>query len=71
MEEDVTGRYRHYKCNEYEVLGGGTHTKTEEKFIVYKSLYEPYAIWVRPYAMFFESIIIDGQEIPSFAKMED
>ena len=28
------GRYRHYKGNEYEVLGCATHTETEEEFVV-------------------------------------
>jgi len=67
---DITGHYRHYKGNEYEVLGEGTHTETEEKFVVYKALYAPYAIWVRPFDMFFEPVVIDGQTIPRFAKIE-
>ena len=68
---DITGHYRHYKGNEYEVIGEGIHTETEEKFIVYKSLYAPYTIWVRPYDMFFETVIIDGQTIPRFAKVDN
>lgn len=67
---NITGTYRHYKGNEYEVLGEGTHTETEEKFVVYKALYEPYGIWIRPYDMFFERVTIDGEEIPRFAKIE-
>ena len=41
MDSDITGMYRHYKGNEYEVLGIGLHTETEEKLVVYKGLYEP------------------------------
>ncbi|HWT40755.1 MAG TPA: DUF1653 domain-containing protein [Dongiaceae bacterium] len=52
-------------------MGEGIHTETEEKFIVYKSLYAPYTIWVRPYDMFFETVIIDGQTIPRFAKVDN
>ena len=70
MNQDITGRYRHYKGNEYEVLGEGTHTETEENFVVYKALYEPYDIWVRPYDMFFETVVVDGQEISRFTKEE-
>ena len=66
---DITGHYRHYKGNEYEVIGEGIHTETEEKLIVYKALYEPYTMWVRPFDMFFESVIIDGKEIPRFTKI--
>lgn len=71
MDTDITGHYRHYKGNEYEVIGEGAHTETEEKFVVYKSLYEPYTIWVRPFDMFFEPVEIDGEKIPRFAKVKD
>lgn len=67
---DLHGRYQHYKGNEYEVLGEGMHTETEEKLIIYKSLHEPYTIWARPFDMFFESVVIDGQEIPRFTKID-
>ncbi len=68
MDSDITGLYRHYKGNEYEVLGIGLHTETEEKLVVYKGLYEPYQIWVRPYDMFFETVIVDGVEVNRFQK---
>ena len=70
MQQNITGHYRHYKGNEYEVIGEGTHTETEEKLVIYKALYEPYAIWVRPYDMFFSSVTIDGQEIPRFTRID-
>ena len=62
--------YRHYKGNEYEIIGEATHTETEERLIIYKSLHEPYVIWARPYEMFFESVTIDGKEILRFKKIE-
>ncbi len=68
MDSDITGMYRHYKGNEYEVLGIGLHTETEEKLVVYKGLYEPYQIWVRPYDMFFETVIVDVVEVNRFQK---
>lgn len=68
MDSDITGMYRHYKGNEYEVLGIGLHTEIEEKPVVYKGLYEPYQIWVRPYDMFFETVIVDGVEVNRFQK---
>jgi len=67
---DITGHYRHYKGNEYEVIGEGIHTETEEKLVIYKSLYEPYTIWVRPFDMLFEPVTVDGQIVPRFAKVE-
>lgn len=69
--ESITGKYRHYKGNEYEVIGIGLHTETEEKTVVYKDIKTPDKIWVRPYDMFFETVIIDGEEIPRFKKIGD
>lgn len=64
-----SGKYRHYKGKEYEVIGAGTHTETEEELVVYRALYEPYAIWVRPFDMFFETVVVDGETIPRFARI--
>lgn len=61
----MLGKYRHYKGNEYEVIGEGIHTETGEKFVIYKALSKP-EIWVRPYDMFFERVVINGEEIPRF-----
>jgi hypothetical protein len=69
--DGITGKYRHYKGNEYEVLGVGTHTESEEKMVIYKALYAPYETWLRPYAMFFESVEIDGKQVPRFIKVSD
>lgn len=71
IKTNITGPYRHYKGKEYMVIGEATHTETEEKLVVYRALYEPYAIWVRPYDMFFEMLTIDGKEVPRFEKLKD
>lgn len=64
------GRYRHYKGNEYEVIGVGKHTETEEELVIYRALYEPYEIWIRPFDMFFETVNVDGRDIQRFEKLE-
>lgn len=69
MTEDITGRYRHYKGNEYEVVGVGLHTETEERLAIYKDIHDPDKTWVRPYDMFFETVVVDGEEIPRFSKI--
>ena len=33
------GRYRHYKGQDYEVVGTAKHSETEEEFVVYRQLY--------------------------------
>jgi len=62
----IIGKYRHYKGKEYEVIDEATHTETEERLVVYKALYEPYAMWVRPYDMFFETVTVEGKNVSRF-----
>lgn len=60
------GKYRHFKGNEYEVIGIAKHSETLEDFVVYKALYGEHGLWVRPLKMFEETIIRDGKEIKRF-----
>lgn len=60
------GRYRHYKGNEYEVLGVARHSETMEALVVYRALYGEYGLWVRPLAMFTETVERDGVTVPRF-----
>lgn len=63
------GRYRHYKGQDYEVLGCATHSETEEEFVVYRALYGERGLWVRPEAMFTEEVTVDGRHVPRFRYM--
>jgi hypothetical protein len=63
------GRYRHYKGGEYEVLGVVRHSETLEPMVLYRALYGEQGLWVRPHAMFFESIDADGVRQPRFARV--
>ena len=63
------GRYRHYKGNEYEVIGTAKHSETLEPMIVYRPLYGEGGLWVRPAAMFAENVVIDGQSVPRFTQI--
>jgi hypothetical protein len=60
------GRYRHYKGGEYEVIGVARHSETNQPLVVYRPLYNATGWWVRPHAMFFETVTIDGIEQPRF-----
>ena len=60
------GRYRHYKGGEYEVIGVARHSETHAPLVVYRPLYNRSGCWVRPHAMFFEEVVIDGREQPRF-----
>jgi len=65
-----TGRYRHYKGNLYEVLGAARHSETLAPMVVYRPLYGEGGLWVRPHAMFFETVTIDGRTQPRFARLD-
>jgi|TARA_B110000902_G_C14292691_1_gene581716 hypothetical protein len=60
------GVYEHYKGNKYQVIEVATHSETEEKLVVYRPMYGDMALWVRPLAMFVESVEIDGKTMPRF-----
>ena len=62
------GRYRHYKGNEYRVLGIAKHSETLESLVVYEALHENHKgkLWVRPLAMFIETVESNGKKIPRF-----
>lgn len=62
------GRYRHYKGNFYEVIGTARHSETEEPMVVYRPLYGEGGLWVRPEAMFIESVQVDGETVPRFSR---
>jgi len=61
------GIYRHYKGNEYEVIDTCFHSETHEELVLYRALYGEYRLWVRPLAMFRESVTVNGKTEPRFA----
>ena len=60
------GRYRHYKGNEYTVLGVARHSETDKELVVYRQEYGQRGLWVRPRAMFSESVTVNGVSVPRF-----
>ena len=68
MEPSVKpGRYRHFKGNEYEVLFCARHSETQEEMVVYRALYGERGLWVRPAAMWNETVERDGKASRRFA----
>jgi hypothetical protein len=61
------GNYRHYKGNDYEVIGIARHSETEEELVVYRKLYGDGSLWVRPSDMFMENVTVDGWQVPRFS----
>ena len=62
------GLYRHYKGRYYEVLDTVRHSETLEPLTLYRALYGTRGLWVRPAAMFNETVVIDGVTQPRFAR---
>ena len=58
-----------YKGNEYELIGVARHSETLEPLVVYRPLYNQTGLWVRPHAMFFERVLMDGQWRPRFERI--
>ena len=67
MSEPIPGRYRHFKGSEYQVIGIARHSETDERMVVYRPLYNDSGLWVRPVAMFQETVTHEGQTVHRFA----
>jgi len=65
------GRYRHFKGNEYTVVGLARHSETLEPHVVYRQEYGDRGLWVRPAAMFAETVVHNGREVPRFQRLSD
>jgi hypothetical protein len=60
------GFYRHYKGGEYEVIGTVRHSEDLQPMTLYRALYGEQGLWVRPAAMFNETVVINGVLQPRF-----
>ena len=64
------GRYRHFKGKEYEVIGTARHSETEEELVVYRALYGEGGLWVRPAAMWNETVERGGETFARFTYID-
>lgn len=69
--EPRAGHYRHYKGGNYRVLSLARHSETLEVVVVYQALYGDRGVWVRPQAMFFETVTCAGNQMPRFTRIAD
>lgn len=65
------GKYRHYKGNEYEVIGIGRDTDALEEVVIYRALYDSPdfgrdMLWVRKKSEFESVVEKNGKVIPRF-----
>jgi hypothetical protein len=66
MEELKPGIYRHFKGNEYRVIGIASHSETMEPMVVYQALYGEQGLWVRPANMWNEQVDREDYKGPRF-----
>lgn len=71
---EIGAIYKHYKGNNYEVVGVVRHSETLEELVLYKALYDhpkfgKNSLWVRPKEMFLKNVIVNGEEIERFKKI--
>lgn len=67
------GKYRHYKGNEYEVIGLACDEVTLDWLVLYKPLYtsEGPDCWARKYDIFFEEVNVNGEMQPRFRYIDN
>ena len=70
MSDIKLGKYRHFKGNEYEVIGIAKHSETLEDMVVYKALYGDGGLWVRNAQMFHETVTVNGETVKRFTYIE-
>ncbi len=66
MNQIKTGRWRHFKGNEYQVYYTGKHSETQEEVVVYRALYGEQGVWVRPLSMWDDIVEYNGQKLRRF-----
>ena len=61
------GAYVHYKNGKrYEVIDVVRHSETEEWMVLYRAEYGDFGLWVRPLAVFMETLEVNGHQIRRF-----
>jgi hypothetical protein len=60
------GPYRHFKGLNYQVIDLARHSESLEWFVVYRAEYGERGLWIRPLAMFQETVVHNGVIVPRF-----
>lgn len=53
------------------MIGLARHSETLEPLVVYQALYGERGLWVRPAAMFVETVQLADGPVPRFARIAD
>ena len=66
MNIAIGGIYKHFKGNEYHVIGIAHHSETTDDMVIYRALYGEREVWVRPLSMFLENVERGGEVMQRF-----
>lgn len=64
------GIYQHFKGKRYQVIDIARHSETGEQYVIYRALYGDEGLWIRPLAMFLETIERDGKTLLRFERVQ-
>ena len=70
MDLPVSGIYLHFKGKRYFVIGVARKPYLEEKFVIYRALYDEHLDFARPLEMFMGRVKRDDYRGPRFAFVE-
>lgn len=68
---EIKGTYRHFKGNNYEVIGDAVDAFNKEEYIFYRQLYFPFGFWIRPRDMFLGYKQDGDKKIKRFTRIAD
>jgi hypothetical protein len=64
------GTYQHYKGGRYRVVGVVRHSESLAPMVLYQPEAGDGSMWVRPFEMFEEELVINGVRRPRFARVD-
>ena len=75
LSPEIGATYEHYSGKKYKIVALANHSEDLQKYVVYQGLYNDpefgnNPVWIRPLAMFMETVEKNGQMIPRFKKVE-
>ena len=53
------------------VIDIARHSETDELLVLYRPMYGDENLWVRPFSMFFEKVLVDGVKVSRFKYIGD
>jgi len=65
----VGARYMHYKQLTYKVLSLALSEADNEPCVIYQAEYGDKLIWIRPVAVWVETVEVDGKKLQRFTKL--